>query len=220
MADFLESLSRLETSINESIENKIVNLHTFLPASVLSFDSEKQLVKIQLGVKRIKKDGTVFAVPPLWEVPVGIMRGGGWIITFPITVGDQGAAFFSEREISQWMIAGDKEPQIPLQIRKHDYTDAYFLPALASSANRIGNYSTTALEIRSLDNLTKQTFNSDSVVTKVGAVTMTVDNTGLHVNGGKISSNIDVTGGLTNISLVNHEHISGAEGAPTSPPIP
>lgn len=220
MSDFLESLARLETAINDSIEAKVVDLHTFLPATILSVDLNNQLVKIQIGVKRVYVDGVARAVPPILEVPLGVLRGGGWVITLPVTIGDQGCAFFSEREMTQWMLAGDQEPQTPLQIRKHDYTDAYFLPALASSARKISNYSTTALEIRSLDNMTKQTFNSTSIVTQVGAVTVTVDSTGLKVNGGTISSNIDVLGGLTNISLVNHEHISAASGSPTSPPIP
>lgn len=220
MSAYLEQEAILDTAISNSIEDRILEIHTMLPATVTAIDYIKQEVEIQLGVKRIYKNGSEIVVPPIVQVPIGILRGGNWIITFPVQIGDQGVAFFSEREMNQWRLAGDQGPQTPRQMNKHDYTDAYFLPALASAAKVISNYSATALELRSLDNMVKQTFNSMSIVFKVGGVTMTLDSTGLHVTNGAIRTNVDVIAGAGNISLATHVHTSAAAGSPTSPPIP
>lgn len=220
MSDYLEQEAILDTAMKETVRTELLELHTMLPATVTKFNAATQRVEIQLGVKRIYKNGQEIVVPPILDVPLGVLRGGGWVITLPVQVGDQGAAFFSEREIDQWMLAGHTAPQTPRQIRMHDYTDAYFLPALASASRTITNYSTTAMELRSLDGMVKQTFNSMSIVFRVGGVAMTLDSTGLHVENGVIRSNMDVIAGTTNISLAAHVHMSAAAGSPTSPPIP
>lgn len=220
MSDYLEQEAVLETAIKTAIKTELLELHTMLPATVKSIDTEKQVLTIQLGVKRIYKNGVEIAVPPIADVPLGVLRGGGWMITLPVTIGDEGAAFFSERELDQWRLAGHLGPQTPRQMRMHDYTDAFFLPALASSARAISNYSATSMELRSDDGFVKQTFNTGSIVFRVGGVTMTLDSAGLHVENGVIRTNMDVLAGATQISATTHVHTSTAEGTPTSPPLP
>ncbi len=218
--DVLEQTAILDSAISSAIDSKLVDLHTMLPATVTKVDLVNQLLEIELGVKRVYKNGQEIVVPPIAQVPLAVLRGGGWVITLPVAVGDQGAAFFSEREMTQWMLAGDQGAVTPRLYHKHDYTDAYFLPALASSAKKVLNYDTTNLEIRSLDNMTKQTFNSMYIKLQVGGVTMTLDSSGLHVTNGTITSNVDVIAGVDNISLSTHIHTSAAAGSPTSPPLP
>lgn len=220
MSDYLEQEAILDTAISTSSDARALEIHTMLPATVTSINHSKQQVTLQLGVKRIYRSGQQVVVPPVAEVPLGVLRGGDFVITLPVAIGDQGAAFFSEREITQWMLAGHEGPVTPRRFDMHCYTDAYFLPALASSARAISNYSSTSLEIRTLDGMTKQSFNAMSIVSKVGSVTMTLDSSGLHISGGIIKSDIDVIAGAGNISLSTHLHISGNPGDVTSPPVP
>lgn len=220
MSNYFEQEATLDTAVRDTTVDLLKEVHTCLPATVTEVDLDNQLLTIELGVKRILVNGIEVTVPPIAQVPLCTLRAGGFLITFPVAEGDQGAAFFSEREITQWMLAGDQGPQTPRQIHMHSYSDAFFLPALASTARKIPNFNKTGLQIRTLDSMVTQTFNNNSIVSKVGGVTMTLDNTGLHVQNGTITTNMDIKGGANPISLTTHEHTSGSSGSPTSPPIP
>lgn len=218
MSDQFEQEAILDSAMKKTVRSELLEVHTALPGEITEVDLTTQLVTVQMGIKRILMNGQEIVVPPQVNVPLGVLRGGNFVITLPVTKGDQCLVIFSEREMTQWMFAGDQGPQTPRRYGTHQYSDAIVLPMLASSAKKIANYNPDSLEIRSLDDMTKTTYNTASIVSRVGGVSMTLDATGLHVIGGVISSNVDVT--ANGVSLTTHVHISAASGSPTSPPVP
>lgn len=117
----------LDRIILDAIHGQLYDLHTWLPAQVIAVHGN-QLVDIQPQIKRLYKDGTLVALPPIQNVMVAIPRGADYWIKLPIAVGDTGIALFCERSLDNWSVAGGTVD--PQDIRKHDLSDAIFIPGI------------------------------------------------------------------------------------------
>lgn len=133
--------------LDKHATNERLDIHTALPAKVVSCDGHS--ATIRLMITQVMKGGDVLELPPLVDVPVGFYRGGGFCVTVPIKAGDEGLAIFSERCIDGWYASG--ETSKPLDARFHDYSDAFFLPQGSSQPNRIPDYSTDSLSMQTDD---------------------------------------------------------------------
>ncbi len=122
--DYEQSLATPETAADRQIQQDRLNLHTALPAKVVSFDPGKQTVTLAVQIKMQLADGSGADIPPLVDVPVSFPRGGGFAVTFPLQAGDEGIAIFSERCIDGWWHSGGVS--LPLDFRLHDLSDAMF----------------------------------------------------------------------------------------------
>lgn len=207
-----ETETQLELMVDIAIQNALLDVHTALPGTIKSFDPATQLASVEPGVQRIFRDGAEKVIPIIETVPVQFMRGGNFCMTFPIQPGDQCLLVFSEREIAQWQAFGDQNAQVPRRYGIHDYTDAMAIPGFYSNAYRITNFSTTGTQLRTLDGMVSITLNNNSIVLQVGGVTATLNSSGFVVSNGDVKADT--------ISLKQHVHTSGAEGDPTSAPIP
>ena len=101
-----------------------MQIHTALPARVVSFDPSEQTVSIELMIEQINHNGEQLALPPLVDVPVKMFAYGAFMITAEPQAGDEGLATFSERCIDGWWLSSRKS--VPLDIRFHDLSDAFF----------------------------------------------------------------------------------------------
>lgn len=137
-------------AISVGIRSALVDTHTALPGSIVSFDAGNQTATVRLGIARIARslDGTETEerIPDLPDVPVEFLGGGGFHVTYPVTAGDECLVFFLERDGSAWLAAGGV--QAPNTLRIHDYSDAVALVGLSSEGNRITGFNGSALEIR------------------------------------------------------------------------
>lgn len=123
--------------IRAALDARAANVHTALPASVISYDSAAQTVNVQPLVKRVVQDfeeglELVESLPQIPNVPVAFPRSGGDWITFPIAAGDTGLLVFCERSIDTWR-ATNRESD-PGSVRMHNLSDAVFLPGLSATA--------------------------------------------------------------------------------------
>lgn len=120
------------------INNTLTDLHTALPAIVVSFDPDERTVTAQPTIQRIFTDGAGMTgavnLPPCVDVPVIFLGGGGYDITYPINEGDECLLIFSERCIDSWFVSGVPSP--PDDYRKHDLSDAFALVGVRSLANK------------------------------------------------------------------------------------
>lgn len=101
-----------------------MQIHTALPARVVSFNPSEQTVSIELMIEQINHNGEQLALPPLVDVPVKMFAYGAFMITAEPQAGDEGLATFSERCIDGWWLSSRKS--VPLDIRFHDLSDAFF----------------------------------------------------------------------------------------------
>lgn len=101
-----------------------MQIHTALPARVVSFNAADQTVSIELMIEQIDYKGNQLALPPLVDVPVKMFAWGQFMITAEPQQGDEGLATFCERCIDGWWESGRKS--VPMDIRFHDLSDAFF----------------------------------------------------------------------------------------------
>lgn len=146
-----------------------LQIHTALPARVVSFNPLEQTVSIELMIEQINRNGEQLPLPPLVDVPVKMFSYGPFNITAPPKNGDEGKASFSERCIDGWWESGRKS--IPLDIRFHDLSDAFFEGGYKSKPNALIFYP-NSLNIAGSSNYVR--LNEDGTI-EIKGTALTVD---------------------------------------------
>lgn len=125
-------------------EGILRDLRVAFPAQVLRYDSEKQLCDVQPLVRdrfQDEDDGwTSITLPPIPNVPVCWMRGGGFVMTMPLAVGDIVEILVNDRSLDQWIEQGGV--QDPADQRRHNLSDAVAIPGLHDKQHSIPNVPT------------------------------------------------------------------------------
>lgn len=128
----------------------LLQLNCHAVATVQTFDSDSQTVTAIVNYKKsnlVKNEETglysavLMDYPVLLDVPVIIMGGGGFSLTFPISLGDECLILFNDRDIDNWFQGNSS--QSPASARLHSFSDGIALVGLNSSPNVYSNYDTT-----------------------------------------------------------------------------
>lgn len=125
------STTELLDSHGDSVQMKI---HTNLPARIISFNDD-QTATVELMIQQIDYNGQPLDIPPLVDVPVKMFSYGEFSITSEPVEGDEGLVSFSERCIDGWWLSSRKS--VPLDIRFHDLSDAFFDGGYKSKPNAL-----------------------------------------------------------------------------------
>lgn len=137
--------------IIRAIEGRLYDLHTGLPAKVVSFDPTKQSAVVQPLLVRVFVDENEqfqqIEMPQIQNVPVIFPAGGGWSITWPLNAGDPVFLTFAERSLDHWLNAPLGTSVDPVHERKHDLSDAIAVPGLRPFTAPSPNISATNLRI-------------------------------------------------------------------------
>ncbi|WP_169753525.1 Gp138 family membrane-puncturing spike protein [Campylobacter mucosalis] len=144
-----ENLTQILKMGFDGLQNEI---HTALPARVIKFNPSDNTVQVELMINQLSKNGKTLIIPPLDDVPVQFFRGGDFVITTPISPGDEGLCVFAERCIDGWFESSNKKA--PLDFRLHDYSDGFFLTGFSSKPNAVKNVDLDGVCIRTLDKST------------------------------------------------------------------
>lgn len=118
--------------IRQAISSQICNIHTCLPAKIVSYDYTVQKATVQPLLSRRYKNGTeegdIQPIPEITNVPVIFPRSTGFSMHYPLNEGDNVMILFSERSMDEWLDVGGK--LAPLDPRKFDLSDAIAIPGL------------------------------------------------------------------------------------------
>jgi len=152
----------LDNALNHTLDNFAKGVNIALPAKVISFNASNQRASVQPVIqaviydknsneKIINRVGEKIGVknvemPVIEDVPVQYLRAGNFMITLPIKSGDTGLLVFCHRDISRWKKQGGIAKQADLNL--FDYSNAVYLPFIASEKNAISDYNSTGIEIR------------------------------------------------------------------------
>ena len=116
--------------------NIMFETHVCLPAIVQSYDPNKRVVDVQPTIREryIGQDGAIQYVeyPLLINVPVVYPCAGDYIISFPISKGDECLVIFSDLAIDNWWLYGNV--QNPVEQRRHDLSDGMAIFGVKSQA--------------------------------------------------------------------------------------
>ena len=154
--DRRERMDSLLVALRGALQNFESTLWTALPASVVSYNAAKLTVSaqptIQAQVRTPAGQWINTTLPVCVDCPVSFPGGGGFTLTFPIAVGDEGILVFASRCIDAWWQNSGVQPQA--ELRMHDLSDGMFIPGLFSVPKVPANVSTTACQLRSIDGQT------------------------------------------------------------------
>lgn len=150
----LQSLTGGASQAYQALADSVsASLRVALPGIIQSFDPQAVTCVVQPAIKGSVRDAnnklTSLTLPLLVDVPVVFPRGGGYSITFPIRKGDECLLLFSDRCIDFWWQNG--KVQEAVDPRQHDLSDAFALVGPQSQAQKIGQISTDALQLRTDD---------------------------------------------------------------------
>lgn len=125
---------KLSETIKALIESHLLEIHTALPAKILSYDYGKNLAVVQPLLKRkYRTETSSILLPTISNVPVAFPRMGNAWVRLPVNPGDEGKISFCERSIDKWLENGGAvDPDDP---RKFSLSDAVFEPGLNSLKN-------------------------------------------------------------------------------------
>jgi len=114
--------------IKEIVDDSLYETNTAIPAIVDSFSASDKTVDVTPALQKTFEDGSKLYLPQIKGVPVIYPQAANFAIVFPIAVGDSVLLIFSQRSIERWKERGGKLD--PLDVRKHDLSDAVAIPGL------------------------------------------------------------------------------------------
>ena len=182
-------------------------LRVWSPGTVQSVDWSslaQPTVTVQLGVK---ENINVDLVPtptalPLITVPFFVIRSGGFLLTMPVTQGDECIVLFGDNDWHGWWQSGGVQNQP--QRRRHDIRDGVAIFGLSSWDRPIENYSQTTAQLRTED---------QTVVVELAETAVNITAPTITINGG--AGGTTVNGEFT---ASDNLHVgSGASGTFTTP---
>lgn len=184
-----------------------------LPCIVTKISSDRTRVDVQPAISILGSSGEVYQRPVIYDLPVYNAGGGGFLISFPIAVGDLGWIQASDRDISLFLQSYSVEK--PNSERLHDWGDSRFIPDIMRGFTIDGS-DNEALVLQNLAGSVKISLNSDEI--KIVAPAITLESAGLIslIGGGGVNINgaiAPASGGdivsSTGVSLKNHYHEQG-----------
>jgi len=122
-------------------------------------------------------------------------------VCVPISAGDDGVLFPMMRAIDNWQHGEGSGPPPDMQTPRHsDLGDSVFYPGVLRASSEISNYPTEAITIQDSAASTVLSLKEGEIKLTVGAMTVTLDATGLHIVGPvDISGLVAITGDLGQI---------------------
>lgn len=124
--------------LNRAIESALGDIYMGMPGKVVRYDADKQEADVQplIKVSYIDEAGErkLEALPVVPSVPVIFQGGGGFVVQFPIDVGDTVWLMFTAVSIDKWLKVGTTggSPVDPESDSRHALADAVALPGLRS----------------------------------------------------------------------------------------
>lgn len=142
--------------LRASLDARLQELHTALPAKVEKFNKDEQTVDAKPLLQRTEQldDGTEVTepLPVITDVPVMFPRSGKFFFTFPIEKGDHVLLIFNERSIDKFIEKGDDTD--PVDFRQHHLADAVAYPGFYPKPSKLSGFDSEAAVIGHVDEST------------------------------------------------------------------
>jgi hypothetical protein len=142
-----------------------MNLQICLPCVVTKVDRDKNRVSVLPLIDILLTDGTTMRRAEVFNIPIKNASAGGFIINFPVKVGDYGWLRTCDRDIT--LFKQNYKQAKPNTRRKNSFEDAVYEPDTINHNNfTINDEDADNLVIQSYDNSVKVTLSEDSIKLK------------------------------------------------------
>jgi class 3 adenylate cyclase len=112
-----------------------------VPATVTAVHPDKQTVDVQVGVNQLLFDDLGNAVsmpaPSYTDVPLGVLRGGGFFVWVPVAAGDTVLLVFSDLSCDSWRSGDASAPVDPVWAGVHTHDSPFAIPMVAPDAKAL-----------------------------------------------------------------------------------
>lgn len=153
----------LAGTLQFAFERMMMKTDGMLPARVIQYDRDKNRVQVQMLITMITTNGEQVPRPQVASLPVLLMGGGGFLLSFPIKTGDLGWVMASDRDISLFLQNYNQSP--PNSERVKSFSDGLFIPDTMTNYTIDGD-DDESIVIQSLDGSTKVTIGDDLITIK------------------------------------------------------
>jgi hypothetical protein len=199
-------------SINFAFQKMMQAMNGMLPAIVTAYDRETNRVSAQLAINLVTTDGQQVPRPNLVNIPVLILGGGTFSISFPVQVGDLGWVLASDRDISLFLQTYLQTS--PNTSRMNNFADSLFIPDLMKSYN-ISSSNEDYFVIQSTDG-TMSIEMGINPTTGHKEINLTADRININTTGG--TGYLVLNGNLWTSALVENAASAVFTVNPTPPP--
>jgi len=114
------------------MDKALSDVYVALPGKVEKYDAQLQKADVKPLIQEpyINEDGTegLDDLPVLTDVPVWFPRGGGYFLSLPVQTGDNVLLIFNDLSIDNFMASVGSRSLDPVDLRKHDISDAVAIP--------------------------------------------------------------------------------------------
>ena len=195
-------LQQFVDEVNNSIEDRVRNMHTVIPGKIVEYDPGTGLATVEPVMKMRKPDGNMIPYPRITGVPVMFCQtfGQNATVATPVKPDDGCLILVSEQSIDYWMYGHDTDTDLAF-----DITNAICIMGLFVPPNPI-------MQIACDEEAIVLDLKGTRVRIKDGEII--IDAKHVQLNG-----RMDATGDVTaeTVSLAHHIH-TGDSGGLTSPP--
>jgi Phage protein Gp138 N-terminal domain len=150
-----ERIGNLSLAMSTMIDGHVRNIWTALPVTIASYNAALQTASVRSMIIPGRNDPItgqkqiLFPMPIINDCPVMFPGGGGFHLTFPIAVGDEGLLILATRQIDGWWATGNASQ--PSDLRMHDLSDGFVMVGVSSKPKAISGVNTTAVQLRNSD---------------------------------------------------------------------
>jgi len=146
------------------------NTDGMLPARVLKYEREENRVQVELMIAMVTTSGAQVSRSQIANIPVINIGGGGYILNFPLAVGDLGFISANDRDISLFLQSFAESP--PNTHRVKNFADGVFIPSVLTGYDVSGEDGNAVLQ--NLDGTVKISL-SQTGVNINAAASVTID---------------------------------------------
>lgn len=204
----------LAGTLNFCFKKLLQNTNGMLPAKVISYDRVKNRAQVQLLISMVTTSGQIVSRPQLASIPVLILGGGGFFLSFNLNTGDLGWVLANDRDISLFLQTYEESP--PNTARIKNFADSVFIPDIMTGYN-IAQEDETSVTLQNLDGTVKISLQENKIKLTAPLVEITgglqVDGviTGEGVNPLTINSPLIANNGVTITGTGNALTVNGDE---------
>jgi Phage protein Gp138 N-terminal domain len=166
-------------TINFAFQKLMQSMNGMLPAQVTAYDRETNRASLQILINLVTTNNQQVARPHLESIPVLILGGGTFSISFPLKAGDVGWLLANDRDISLFLQTYKQNP--PNTFRMNNFADGLFIPDIMKTMN----FSTTTENYMIIQS------NDGSMNIELGIDTSDNNAPSVNINAGRINLNLN-----------------------------
>lgn len=163
-----------------------------MPARVIAYDRATNRAQVQIMITQITTSGTQIPRSQVASLPVMVVGGGGFLLSFPIKSGDYGWIMASDRDTSLFLQSMAQSP--PNTMRMKSFSDGVFIPDSMRGLTIDGD-DVDKVVLQSTDGLTKIAIGGDSIDI-VSPVKININAPDIMIDLGNSSNIMNVNGSI------------------------